>query len=33
MTTALKESSLPLALVRRGKVREVYDAALKAVNV
>jgi phosphoribosylaminoimidazole-succinocarboxamide synthase len=26
MTTALRESSLPLPLVRRGKVREVYDA-------
>jgi len=31
MTTALKESSLPLALVRRGKVREVYDAGPEAL--
>ena len=31
MTTALKESSLPLPLVRRGKVREVYDAGPEAL--
>ena len=31
MTTALRESSLPLPLVRRGKVREVYDAGPEAL--
>ena len=31
MTTALRESSLPLPLVRRGKVREVYDAGPDAL--
>ena len=31
MTAALRESSLPLPLVRRGKVREVYDAGPEAL--
>ena len=31
MSTALRESSLPLPLVRRGKVREVYDAGPDAL--
>jgi phosphoribosylaminoimidazole-succinocarboxamide synthase len=31
MTAALRESSLPLPIVRRGKVREVYDAGPDAL--
>jgi phosphoribosylaminoimidazole-succinocarboxamide synthase len=31
MTASLRESSLPLPLVRRGKVREVYDAGAGAL--